>query len=87
MTIWLVLLLVVISLVGGYISHPYMEKYVQLLFGKSVKVKSDLEQKIDVVKSKVEWQLDIAKEKGLEVEGELEEIKDDLEDIWNIIKR
>ena len=87
MSIWLVLLLMVAALVGGWVLYPYTIKYVMWLKGKFVSTETELEKKIKVVKNKVEYQLDIAKEKSLEVEGELAEIKEDLEDIWQIIKR
>jgi len=91
MSVTLYVFFLVLALVSGYILHPFTFKYLKALYCFFVDevedLKDDTKDKFGEIESIVERQIKIGKDKGEDISEEAKDILEDLEQIWDIIKR
>ena len=87
MDFWVAIIMMIVCLFGGFVAYPFVFPYLQKFFGEVLRLETDLERKVKAIRAKVIHQIHIAEEKGEDISEELKDIKQDVDDIWKIIKR
>jgi len=87
MSTTILVLIIAAAFVSGLVIYPFLLPYFKKIWGKVNTEVDEAEEKARKIKQGIEKQIAIAKEKGVDISEEFEDIYQDLEDIVKIIKR